>query len=286
MYKSNEITPAMVRELYPWLNQNNQQMIIHNDLDGILTGMFFFHYLGWEVVGVYDLEKIYLADDFKGTLNDVIFVDLDVTYKQYKSLGHHIVAKESHNHLNINVLFGIDENKYTSKFPLSTALFLYWLYEKELPIKPLPLLFLLHADSTWKNHIDYTANVENWLNRLDMGNLIYFMKGSNFRENIEKYVLPNTYDWNNQCGYYIRNGKAYFKQSNKDFQDYLNCIAQVFGFNPMQMPNNLNRSKTFNRVQVDIYNRSFPDVLSRLKEEKEVFSYSLKYRNKLDVSYI
>ena len=54
----------------------------------------------------------------------------------------------------------------------------------------------------------------------------------------------------------------------------------------MQMPNNLNRSKTFNRVQVDIYNRSFPDVLSRLKEEKEVFSYSLKYRNKLDVSYI
>lgn len=285
MYKSNRITPTMVREKYSWLNNINQKMIIHNDLDGILTGMFFYHFLGWKVVGVYDLEKIVITEDFQGTLNDVIFVDLDVTYKEYKSLGHHIVGKESHNHLNVNMIFNVNENNYTSKFPLSTALFLYWLYEKPLPNKLIPLLFLLHADSTWKNHIDYTANVENWLNKLDMGCLISVMKGPNFKENIEKYVIPNTYDWNNQCGYYIKDGKAHFKKSDKDFQEYLNCLAKVFDFKPMQMPTNLSRSKTFKRVQVDI-NNNFADVLKRLKEEKEVFSYSLKYRNKLDVSYI
>jgi len=285
MYKSNRITPTMVREKYSWLNNINQKMIIHNDLDGILTGMFFYHFLGWKVVGVYDLEKIVITEDFQGTLNDVIFVDLDVTYKEYKSLGHHIVGKESHNHLNVNMIFNVNENNYTSKFPLSTALFLYWLYEKPLPNKLIPLLFLLHADSTWKNHIDYTANVENWLNKLDMGCLISVMKGPNFKENIEKYVIPNTYDWNNQCGYYIKDGKAHFKKSDKDFQEYLNSLAKVFDFKPMQMPTNLSRSKTFKRVQVDI-NNNFADVLKRLKEEKEVFSYSLKYRNKLDVSYI
>ena len=53
---------------------------------------------------------------------------------------------------------------------------------------------------SWKNHIDYTANVENWLNKLDMGCLISVMKGPNFKENIEKYVIPNTYDWNNSVG--------------------------------------------------------------------------------------
>jgi len=286
MYKSNRITPTMVREKYSWLNNINQKMIIHNDLDGILTGMFFYHFLGWKVVGVYDLEKIVITEDFQGTLNDVIFVDLDVTYKEYKSLGHHIVGKESHNHLNVNMIFNVNENNYTSKFPLSTALFLYWLYEKPLPNKLIPLLFLLHADSTWKNHIDYTANVENWLNKLDMGCLISVMKGPNFKENIEKYVIPNTYDWNNQCGYYIKDGKAHFKKSDKDFQEYLNSLAKVFDFKPMQMPTNLSRSKTFKRVQVDINNSNFADVLKRLKEEKEVFSYSLKYRNKLDVSYI
>lgn len=285
MYKSNRITPTMVREKYSWLNNINQKMIIHNDLDGILTGMFFYHFLGWKVVGVYDLEKIVITEDFQGTLNDVIFVDLDVTYKEYKSLGHHIVGKESHNHLNVNMIFNVNENNYTSKFPLSTALFLYWLYEKPLPNKLIPLLFLLHADSTWKNHIDYTANVENWLNKLDMGCLISVMKGPNFKENIEKYVIPNTYDWNNQCGYYIKDGKAHFKKSDKDFQEYLNSLAKVFDFKPMQMPTNLSRSKIFKRVQVDI-NNNFADVLKRLKEEKEVFSYSLKYRNKLDVSYI
>lgn len=285
MYKSNRITPTMVREKYSWLNNINQKMIIHNDLDGILTGMFFYHFLGWKVVGVYDLEKIVITEDFQGTLNDVIFVDLDVTYKEYKSLGHHIVGKESHNHLNVNMIFNVNENNYTSKFPLSTALFLYWLYEKPLPNKLIPLLFLLHADSTWKNHIGYTANVENWLNKLDMGCLISVMKGPNFKENIEKYVIPNTYDWNNQCGYYIKDGKAHFKKSDKDFQEYLNSLAKVFDFEPMQMPTNLSRSKTFKRVQVDI-NNNFADVLKRLKEEKEVFSYSLKYRNKLDVSYI
>lgn len=286
MYKSNRITPTMVREKYSWLNNINQKMIIHNDLDGILTGMFFYHFMGWKVVGVYDLEKIVITEDFQGTLNDVIFVDLDVTYKEYKSLGHHIVGKESHNHLNVNMIFNVNENNYTSKFPLSTALFLYWLYEKPLPNKLIPLLFLLHADSTWKNHIDYTANVENWLNKLDMGCLISVMKGPNFKENIEKYVIPNTYDWNNQCGYYIKDGKAHFKKSDKDFQEYLNSLAKVFDFKPMQMPTNLSRSKTFKRVQVDINNSNFADVLKRLKEEKEVFSYSLKYRNKLDVSYI
>ena len=79
-------------------------MIIHNDLDNILSRYVFLSLSWLGSQGFMISEKIYLADDFKGTLNDVIFVDLDITYKQYKSLGHHIVAKESHNHLNINVL--------------------------------------------------------------------------------------------------------------------------------------------------------------------------------------
>ena len=30
MYKSNRITPTMVREKYSWLNNINQKMIIHS----------------------------------------------------------------------------------------------------------------------------------------------------------------------------------------------------------------------------------------------------------------
>lgn len=277
------INKETLKEQYPWFFERDKEMVIHNDLDGILTGMFLSHYMGWKVVGVYDLETIHISKDFKGRMEDIIYVDLDVTFKDYKSLGHHIIGTESANHLNLNTLFGIDHRKYVRKYPLSTVFFLYWLYDIALPTDAEQLSFLLHGDSVLANYSKYTDNVSMWLKHLNFEHIIYRIECGEIEEITKQKVLPMTYGWNKQCTYLIKDGVPVFKESKADFQTYINRLCRIFKFEPMVVPTNLTRSKKFNRLEYEIpKGQSFPAVLQKIKGEHEVFSYSMKFLNKLD----
>lgn len=277
-----------VKSTHPWLMEKDQPMVIHNDLDGLLSGMFMKNHLNWNVVGVYDLETLYLSDDFDGELEDICFVDLDVCYENMKSIGHHVIGSTTinKNHVNVNNLWNITESSYTEKYPLSTIVFLYWLYEVPLPQDETQLLYLLHADSTLKNLRTYQSNGRDWLQKLNLTSLLKEVNSSNFREQVEFVVAPNTYGNNKQCSYKVVDGKAKLKSTKKDIQQYIYELCEIFEFEPMTLPTDMNTVRNFVRLEFDLNFNSLDMVIESIIKEKKLFSYSLKYRKTLNITFL
>lgn len=290
---TGKVTREKVFQKHKWLTERNRDMVTHNDLDGILTAMILNHVLDWKLVGVYDLVTLQFTSSFTGNIRDPIYVDLDVTHKSFKSLGHHILGEDEGDHLNINRLFGVGHQQYRKKYPLSTAVFLFWLFDldfKELPT--LAKLFLLHSDSAWinyhgyKNKNKYTQNVTEWFNRLEMDEAFHFMQHPGLVTSIEKYIFPNTYSYNKQCTYIARNGKLVFRDSNYNVQKYVDNLCKAFKFKPLHMPTNLVERGRFKRKEFDVVDRSLAKTIHIAKQEHSVFSYSMKYSDKIDISYV
>lgn len=282
----SQITPESVLNQYPWLKQRNLPMVTHNDLDGLLTALILHQELGWKLVGVYDLKTIHFDSTFTGDIRDVIYVDLDVTHKSFRSMGHHILGSDEGEHLNINRLFNIGHSQYTSKYPLSTAVFLFWLFKKDFfELPQMAKLFLLHSDSSWKNYRDYTRNVKQWFKRFGMEDVLAYLEDPRIIPSIEKYVLPNTFSFNNQCTYLARNGKFVFRDSKYDVQEYVDALAKIFNYERLIMPTNLVERAKFNRKEFSIQN-NLEETLNDIRSRHRVFSYSVKYAGKIDVSYV
>lgn len=290
MTRTNQITREEVFRRYPWLDSYEEDMITHNDLDGILTAMLFKHARRWKLVGVYDLKTLSVTRSYKDDLTKPIYVDLDVTHKDFRSIGHHILGQDEGDHLNINRLFGIGHNTYTKKFPLSTAVFLMWLYEidfKELP--DLAKLFLVHSDSMWKNYHGYEGryrqNVTEWLARMGLDDVKAFLDSKDFHPALEKFVLPNTYSYNKQCTYLMKNGSLYFRDSNYNVQKYVSALCSMFKFEDLQMPTDLETRFVLKRQEFPIVNRNLQKTIDDVRAQYNVFSYSVKFVDKIDISY-
>lgn len=284
-------TREQVFQMYPWLKDKYREMITHNDLDGMLTALILHHQLDWQLVGVYDLKEIHIEKGYSGDIRKAIFVDLDITHKDYRSIGHHILGAEEGDHLNINRLFNVGYNRYTEKFPLSTAMFLFWLFDmkyEELP--DLAKLFLLHSDSMWKNYLGYDfryrQNVTNWLMKLDMVQVQHTLQIPDFYEHLEKFVFPHTYSNNKQCTYEVKNGKIRFRNSTYDFDKYMDALAKIFRFKQISYPKEFQLHSKFLRKEYDIVNRDLEGTLNEIRKENEIFSYSVKFASKVDVTII
>ena len=51
-----------VRRSWGWRDEIRQQ-VVNTDIDGLLTGALLHHLKGWPVVGFYDTESLWLAED-------------------------------------------------------------------------------------------------------------------------------------------------------------------------------------------------------------------------------
>ena len=285
------ITREQIFQQYPWLKERNVHMVTHNDFDGLLTALIFHHVLGWKLVGLYDLEKLWISKDFKGNLEDIVYVDLDVTKMGCRSIGHHMVADIS-DHLNLNHLFGVGTKDYYWKFPLSTALFLFWLYE--IPFNsPMSKLMLIHSDSVWLSHKNYTDNVENWLNHFGMTELVNLLNNQSVFGRIEngkmaksqftdvilekslfKFVQTEAEmeksDWKYrkkkenkskrgkefvetyQFSFAVQNGEFNLKTGrDRSLQDFMNGLSKVFGFAEIELPVGLEQHTQLKRINIE-----------------------------------
>ena len=50
---------------YPWIAKRNNKFIISADYNGLLCASFLSHILDWELVGYYDLESLWISEDFQ-----------------------------------------------------------------------------------------------------------------------------------------------------------------------------------------------------------------------------
>jgi hypothetical protein len=185
------LSKPQIVEQYPWVIQRGLPMVIGDDLDSIMTAMLLHTVLDWQIVGVYEsYQRVWFAD--KSLLKDAIWVDLDISHPEIRSIGHHLLyesAEEdtsSHGQsINLNMLRGVyakrsvsgrasehgescsfcEEDTFPHKYPLGTVHFLAWLHDVDLKTNDeVSLALYMLSDSTWINGQShkYRNNVLDW----------------------------------------------------------------------------------------------------------------------------
>jgi len=158
---------------FDWLKNKERPFIISADYDGLISSVFLSHFLKWNLVGYYNMEKIWISKEGINNKNELIWVDLNIVPKSGKSLGGHIAMIDKNlpvglkTSCNPNILLKLTHNDLASKYPLSTISFLMWLYKIKVPTNKIAKFLILHSDSTWLKFQKYPQNFHNWTNLLE-----------------------------------------------------------------------------------------------------------------------
>ena len=158
---------------FNWLNDKGRPFIISADYDGLISSVFLSHFLKWNLVGYYNMEKIWISHEGISKKNDLIWVDLNIVPKSGKSLGGHIAMIDKtlpiglKTSCNPNILLKLTHNDLSNKYPLSTISFLMWLYKTRVPTNQIAKFLILHSDSTWLKFQKYPKNFHNWISLLE-----------------------------------------------------------------------------------------------------------------------
>jgi len=140
-------------------------LIISPDVDGFISARLLQDWDSrYKVVGTYDKNILTLAEDIKMT--DCLFLDCDMNRPDLVSIGNHMRLVSGDNisdkSFNPNVHFGT--KTYTDKYPLATAYLISAVIES--PTSDLTKLNMAYADSTYKNLVKYSDNMNNWRERM------------------------------------------------------------------------------------------------------------------------
>ena len=207
-------TRSDIIKKYPWIHEEGHQFIVSSDYDGIICASLLSHFKGWELVGYYNLESIWIANKAKKNKKKIIWVDLNILPFQGRAIGGHIVSlgkeilKGFESSCNPNILAKIDASNFKKKFPLSTVLFLIWLYDIKIPKTLLSKMLILHSDSTWLKFQHYGKNLQWWCKALD--------------EYDWKWIFRNI------------NSKTYEKRIDEIFYTKLNSIYAISGYSKLK----------------------------------------------------
>ena len=182
-------------KMFPWLWENDHDMIVHNDFDGLFSASIMSNFNNWNIIGFYDLQNVWFSKEKNpDDLRNAIWVDLDISKPHLRSIGHHIqelggsqqisasaptststltstsaLTSELTPHLeqsfNPNLLQGITHSNFRRKYPLGTCHFMMALKNISVENTDLKKYLLWHPDSSWingQNHRFYD-NVEYWI---------------------------------------------------------------------------------------------------------------------------
>lgn len=158
----------------------SKKLIISPDIDGFMSAKLIHKYNGSVVVGGYDKNILTLADGIDP--EECLFVDCDMNRQEYVSIGNHMrllsdnMSVES---FNPNVHFGV--TTYTDKFPYATCFLIT--FATEVQTSDLDKNRMAYADSTYKNLINYGANMRNWSTRM-------------YHNEVERILRPKPSDHN------------------------------------------------------------------------------------------
>ncbi|MDR7555716.1 MAG: hypothetical protein QN157_08920 [Armatimonadota bacterium] len=168
-------------------------MVLGDDLDSVMCGVLMHHLFAWDVAGFYvDYHKVWYSHQISPRcLRNAVWLDLDVSRAEIRSIGHHILLEsatgnilEHRESVNPNLFRGVtgragggrardhgeacslcDGRTFPHKYPLGTIHFLLWLHNVDLgPVcDPFQEAFLWLPDSSWINGQRYPRNVHDWV---------------------------------------------------------------------------------------------------------------------------
>ena len=115
---------------FKWLKEKNKSFIISTNYDGLICAAFLSHHLNWNLVGYYNMEKIWISKEGLEQKNDLIWVDLNIVPTAGRALGGQIALLDNQcpkglkTSCNPNIIRKLTNNNFHEKYPLSTLSFL------------------------------------------------------------------------------------------------------------------------------------------------------------------
>lgn len=266
--------------------------MISADYDGLICAAFLHQHLNWRLSGYYDLENLWISAFAEQNNKDLIWVDLNILPVQGKAVGGHIInygegnPKGFKSSCNPNILAGISADSFDKKFPLSTVLFLFWLYKNPLPTEFKALALLLHADAGWLKIQSYPENCRSWFEILaNYDWQIAFKKSlsKTFERRMDQIIYPLLADLGALSGKSKLSGKNLGVKSrqfqfNPDWDedvmlDLLTLFANVFKWTPPKLPKIIRRIEG-QRKKINLREVKKLGLKPFLKKNK-VFSYAI-----------
>ncbi len=195
---------------FPWINEKNHRFIVSSNYDGLICAAILSHFRNWKLVGYYDLESIWISKEAKKYKNNLIWVDLNILPRQGRCIGGHITAIKDEkisgfeSSCNLNSLADLNASNFKSKYPMSTALFLLWLYKITIPKRLISKMILLHSDSSWLKFQNYKINSKKWMSAMPDYNWEWLFRNvdsKTFESRIDDLLYPKLSKINAINGY-------------------------------------------------------------------------------------
>ena len=277
---------------FKWLKKTKQSFIISADYDGLICAAFLSHHLDWNLVGYYNMEKIWISEEGLKEKNNLIWVDLDIVPQSGKTLGGHIVMLDKQmpiglkSSCNPNIIQNISSDNFKSKYPLSTLSFLLWLFKVPIPKTQIAQFLVLHSDSTWLKYQQYTKNFSNWLSVLynyDWEELFKNIGTVDFEKRVDQEFYPLMIQIGAISGFSkLKSKHLHIKsreyQFNPDWDediilDLFDIFAQNLSWSPPKIPK-IVRKINGKRKSALVANVRQVGLNKFIKQNK-VFSYSI-----------
>jgi len=294
-----------IKNNYSWLNKKNQDIIIGDDIDAIMSACFLHDVLNWNIIGFYvDYSKLFIKKGYKKWKN-AVFVDLDISNNDIKSIGHHILKlnDEAENcigqlkSINPNLIRKISMKNFNQKYPLATIHFLQWLYSNHIEINDDIENLIWIPDSSWINGQShrYRKNMLDWIEFFNLKNLKKSFKEidkKSFEEMINKKIIPlikNTgfLEGRSQISsryYKIKGYQCQFKNPVKDskkINNLIDTICNIYNWKKPIIPKNYDLINGC-RKNADIRTILINNDLSSFIKDNNVFSYVIPNYNRIN----
>lgn len=195
---------------FPWINEKNHKFIVSSNYDGLICASLLSHIMKWKLVGFYNLESIWISNEAKKNKNDLIWVDLNILPRQGRCIGGHITSIKDEkisgfeSSCNMNSLANLNASNFKLKYPMSTVLFLVWLYKIKIPKRLLSKMILLHSDSSWLKFQNYKTNFQKWIQVMsdyDWEWLFRNVDSKTFENRVDELLYPKLNTINAINGY-------------------------------------------------------------------------------------
>ena len=188
-----------ILSIYPWLQERGLPFITSADYDGLICASFLHHYLGWELMGYYNLSSLWFSGHAKKNSKNLIWVDLNILSTEGRAIGGHIVSLNGElphgfkSSCNPNIMANLNADKFKEKFPFSTLIFLLWIHDIQIEKELLARMLVLHSDASWLKYQEYGENVNNWLSGLENYNwkwLFQKVRSVTFEKRVDEILYP------------------------------------------------------------------------------------------------
>ena len=281
---------------FNWLNNQQRPFIISADYDGLICSAFLSHFLKWNLVGYYNMEKIWISKEGIERKNELIWVDLNIVPQSGKSFGGHIAMIDKtlpqglKTSCNPNILLKLTHDDFSNKYPLSTISFLMWLYKIKIPTNKIAKFLILHSDSTWLKFQKYPKNFNNWIALLEdynWNNLLDNINTVEYEQKIDQIFYPLLIEAGASSGFSKLVSKHLGIKSreyklNPDWdEDVILNLFDTIGKNLLWTPPKL--PILHKKIKGSKYSISIDRVkkmgLNNLIKNKKIFSYAITNSN-------